>query len=128
MKTATYLEFIDNAKEVVETYHDVFGAEIVREHFYTAGMTGDPNLIGKVFHAELKIGDLNLYLCDTGKALSLDGLKFVVEIQDESEARECFRRLVEHGREISGFRKMPYGPMVAQAEDKFGINWEVVIC
>lgn len=128
MKVAAYLDFRHNAKEVIETYKEVFGAEVVCEYYFSEGMTKDPGLIGKVFHAELKIGDLNLYLCDSGKEPSFTSLKFVVEIREEQAARECFARLVQNGKELSGFKKMLYGPTIAHGEDKFGIKWDVVIC
>lgn len=128
MKVAAYLDFQHNAIEAIETYKQVFGAEVLCEYFYDEDMTQDLSLVGKVFHAELKIGDLNLYVCDSGKALALPSMKFVVEIRDESEARACFARLVQDGKEISGFKKMPYGPTIAEAEDQFGIRWDVVIC
>ena len=114
MKVATYLDFKDNAKVAIQTYQAIFGAEVVCEYFYDENMTQDQELLGKVFHAELKIGDLNLYLCDVGKAPSFPSMKFVVEIRDESEA-------------LHDFEKMPYGPVIAQAQDQFGIRWEVVI-
>ncbi len=128
MKAATYLEFKDNAKEAIETYQAIFGAEVVCEYFYDENMTQDQGLLGKVFHAELKIGDLNLYLADVGTAPSFPSMKFVVEIRDESEARACFERLVANGKALHDFEKMPYGPVIAQAKDPFGIRWEVVIC
>lgn len=128
MKTATYLLFNNDAKQAVETYKTVFGAEVVRQHLFEEGMTENPALLGKVFHAELKIGDLNLYLCDTDQEPSFESIKFVVEISDESVAREQLSQIAKHGKIIQDFKKMPYGPTIAQAQDQFGIKWELVIC
>jgi uncharacterized glyoxalase superfamily protein PhnB len=128
MKVATYLEFKHNAKEVIETYKALFDAEVICEYFYSEDMTQDRELVGKVFHAELKIGDLNLYISDSGISPEFSSMKFVIEISEENEAREYFERIVQSGKSISGFKKMPIGPTIAQAEDKFGIQWEVVIC
>ena len=128
MKVAAYLEFNDNADEVIETYTDIFGAEVVRVHYFTEQMTKNPKLLGKIFHAELKLGDLNHYLSDSGKEPSFSSMKFVVEISEEVTARQCFERLAREGRMINEFQKMPFGPMIAQIEDKFGIMWEIVIC
>lgn len=128
MKTAVYLDFMHNAKEVIDTYRDVFGAEIVCQYFFDENMTKDQELLGKVFHAELKIGDLNLYLADSGKEPSFPFIKFVVELREEVEARQCFEKLIQNGKVISNFTKMPYGPTIAEAEDKFGIKWDIVIC
>jgi len=128
MKAATYLEFKHNAREVIQTYESIFEAEIVCQYDFTADMTQNQELVGKIFHAELKIGDLNLYLSDSGVAPDFSSIKFVVEFRDEEGAHQCFEKLVQHGKAIRDFEKMPFGPTIAQAKDKFGIKWEVVIC
>jgi uncharacterized glyoxalase superfamily protein PhnB len=128
MKAAVYLEFEGEAVEVIETYQAVFDAQVVCEYAYDATMTQDQELVGKVFHAELKIGELNLYLADSGKAPSFPSMKFVVEIPREAGAQRILEKLAQNGRLIHPFQKMPVGPTIAQAEDRFGIRWEVVIC
>ena len=128
MKTATYLEFNSNAREVIEVYKRIFDAEVVCEYLFDENMTKDQSLFGKVFHAELKIGDLNLYLSDSGKEPTFDSIKFVVEVSDEEEARMYFTKLVEKGKLVSDFTKMPFGPTIAHAVDEFGIHWNIVIC
>lgn len=128
MKAATYLLFKDNAREVIETYKTLPGVEVVMEHLFLEGMTQNPALLGKVFHAELKIGDLNLYLCDTDQAVSFDAVKFVVEISEASAAQAFLDQLAHFGNVTQDFTKMPFGPEIAHAEDKFGIKWDVVIC
>ena len=128
MKFAAYLEFNDNATEVIETYKAIFNAEVILEYLYDEDMTDDRDLIGKVFHAELKIGDLNLYLCDSGVEPSFESIKLVVEIQNEEKAHEVFERLSKGGRIIREFTKLPIGPTIADVEDKFGIKWNIVIC
>ena len=128
MKVATYLEFKDNANEVIETYQSVLGAEILLKYVYDEDMTDDPALIGKIFHAELKIGDLNLYLCDSGVEPSFESIKLVTEIQDEAKAHEIFERLAVGGKVIREFTEMSFGPTIADVEDMFGIKWNIVIC
>lgn len=128
MKAAAYLEFELNAEEAIETYKDVFDAEVILNYRYDQQMTADTALVGKIFHAELMIGDLNLYLADINKPPSFNSIKFVVEITDEEKANLCFKKLAEKGRVISDFEKMPFGPKIASVEDPFGVKWDVVIC
>lgn len=128
MKVATYLDFNGNAKDVIETYRSIFDAEVVCEYLFDENTTQDPNLLGKIFHAELIIGDLNLYLSDSSEEFSVPSMKFVVELRDERDARRIIDNLEEHGQVVSDFKKMPYGPTIAQADDKFGMRWEIVIC
>ena len=127
MKAAAYLNFKHNSKEVIKAYQEIFNAEVISEYFYDETMTQDQALIGKVYHAELKLGDLNLYLSDLGKDPSCDSQEFVVEFADESKAHECFKKLARDGEVISDFQKLPIGPKIAQVRDKFGIIWGVVI-
>lgn len=128
IKVAAYLYFEYNAKEAIETYKSIFNAEVIREHQFAKGMTKNEKLIGKIFHAELKISDLNLYISDSGEEPSFSSMKFVVEISDEKDARKCFEMLAKEGKVISEFKKMPYGPTIAEVEDKFGVKWDIVIC
>ena len=128
MKVSTYLDFKHNAEEVIETYEEIFEAEVVCKYYYDEDMTQDQELIGKIFHAELKIGDLNLYVSDSGTSPSFASIKFVIEIHEENEARKLFGNLAQNGKIISEFKKMPFGPTIAKLEDEFGIKWDVVIC
>jgi uncharacterized glyoxalase superfamily protein PhnB len=128
MKVATYLYFKKQTREAIDTYKRIFGAEVVCEYLFEEGMTDNPEFIGKIFHAELKIGDLNLYLSDSDQPSPLSSMQFVVEISDEGEARQCLERIAGNGKMISDFKKMPVGPTIAHAEDQFGIKWDVVIC
>jgi uncharacterized glyoxalase superfamily protein PhnB len=85
-------------------------------------MTQNPELLGKIFHAELKIGDMNLYLADSGEEPSLTSMNFVVEISEEDEARKILEKIVQNGKKISDFEVMPVELRIARAEDKFGIK------
>ncbi len=90
-------------------------------------MTQDTELLGRIFHAELKIGDLNLYLADTGVEPDFSAIKFVSETSDEEEAHQIFTALADEGQILSDFEKMSFGPTIAAVQDKFGIKWNIVI-
>jgi PhnB protein len=128
MKAAAYLHFKDKAEEAIETYQSIFEAKVINQYKFEEGMTENPDLLGKIFHAELKIGDLNLFLCDTDQNASFESIKFVLEIRDEDQAHALFSKLSTHGKIIQNFTKMPYGPTIGEAIDKFGIKWDIVIC
>jgi uncharacterized glyoxalase superfamily protein PhnB len=127
MKAATYLYFKGQAKEVIEAYQTLFRAEVVCEYFYTEEMTQNPELYGKVFHAELKIGGLNLYLADWDKDSAFPSTKFVLEFPNEDEARACLEKITRTGKLVHDFCTVPGGPTYAGAEDPFGIEWNIVI-
>lgn len=128
MKAATYLEFKHNAKEAIDTYKEIFAAQVMFEVLYDEKMTQDPAMVGKVYHAEMIIGDLNLYVSDSGVEPSFTSMRFVVEIQDEAKAHQVYEQLAQGGKIISDFVKIPIGPTIAHVVDKFGIHWNVVTC
>lgn len=107
---------------------DVLEAEIMLESHFEEGMADDPNLLGKIFHAELKIADLNLYVADTGVKPDFSSTKFVVETQNKEQVESFLIGLSKGGKLISDLQKMPYGPTIGTVEDKFGITWDIVVC
>lgn len=113
---------------MIETYQAILGAKLILNYPYEADMTDNANLVGKVFHAEFKIGGLNFYLADTGEEPDFSSVKFVIETTNETEAHEIFDKLTQGGKIISEFEKMPFGPTIADVQDKFGIKWNIVIC
>ena len=128
MKVATYIYFGQEAEDAIECYQSIFGAEVCCKYHYDETMTQQVKLLGKIFHAELKIGDQNLYIADSDEYGNNTSMRFVVEFIEAELARDCLAGLVKHGRLISDFQKMPYGPTIARVEDKFGVNWDIVIC
>lgn len=128
MKVATYLDLKYDAEEFIIECQKVFGAEIMLKSHFDAGMTDDRKLLGKIFHAEMRIGDLNLYVADIGKEPNFSSTKFVVEIQSIEQAEIYLRSLSEDGKLISELQKLPYGPTIGTAEDKFGVTWDIVVC
>ncbi len=128
MKASAYLHFKDNAKEAIEMFKSIFKADVISEIKYEEGITDNPSLFGKIFHAELKIGDLNLYLCDTDNDETYHSIKFVIEMSDQNLAHAQFSKLTKHGKILQDFTKMPFGPIIGEVEDMFGITWNIVIC
>ena len=82
MKAAVYMVFRHNAKEVIETYQRIFDAKIVCEHIFTEEVNPSEGLLGKIFHAELKIGDMNLYLSDSDEKPSLSSMTFKLALKE----------------------------------------------
>lgn len=119
MKVAAYLYFEYNAREAIETYKSIFNAKVVRKDLFSEEMTKNPKLIGHIFHAELKMGELNFYISDCGEEPSFSSIKFVVEISDRKEVHKYFDMLAEDGKIISEFKEMPFGPKIGEVVDKF---------
>lgn len=127
MKVATYLNFNLNAQDVIDSYKAIFNATEAMKMLFEEGMTDNPALVGKVFHAELKISNLNLYLSDTGIEPDFSSIQLAAEFSDSEKAHQVFERLAEGGKIISPFEEMSFGPTIASVQDKFGVTWALII-
>lgn len=127
MKFALYMHMNGRAEEIMETYISIFGGKELMRTVYTEEMTDNPELIGKIFHAEIKIGDFLLYVTDSkGKVENLYNL--VYEVESLENAKDILHKLAEGGELQREMTKMPYGPTIGSVKDKFGIEWDVVAC
>ena len=128
-----YLNFTDNAREVMEFYRDVFGGELSVMAFGDMGMTEHEGVqlpAGGVMHAQLTTEHgMTLMASDSpvgheGQTpnghLSLSG--------DEVELlRGWFDRLAEGGSIDVPLEKAPWGDWFGQVKDRYGVNWLVNI-
>jgi PhnB protein len=113
---------VDNADAAIKFYDTVLGAsEAVR-------MNGPD---GKVFHAELKIGDSIVMLADTfpdmgGKSpKDLGGSPVTVMVYVE-DVDDCFRRALDNGAtETRPVEDQFYGDRSGSFTDPFGHIWYV---
>ena len=61
-----YLSFDGNAKQALEFYKEVFGAEIIGlQTFGEADYPTPPEASDRVMHAQLKKGDISIMFSDT---------------------------------------------------------------
>ena len=128
MKVAAYLHLKYEAKELIKIYQKVLSAEVKRIYPYEEGVADNPSLLGKVFHAELVVGDLNLYVADTGIEPNFSSTKFVIEINDNEHAEANLTGLSDDGLLVNDLKKLSYGSTIGTVRDRFGITWDVVVC
>jgi uncharacterized glyoxalase superfamily protein PhnB len=112
---------VSNGSEAIEFYKKAFGAEEVGR------MAGAD---GKIMHAELKIGDSHLYLCDEFEGIamspkSVGGTSVTLHLYVE-KADDVFESAVSAGAEIA----MPlsdafWGDRYGQVVDPFGHRWSI---
>jgi len=112
---------VNNGQEAIEFYKKAFGAEEV-------GRMQGPD--GKIMHAELKIGDSMLYLCDEFEGIALSpksigGSPITLHIYVEN-VDDVFNRAAEAGATV----QMPvadqfWGDRYGKLADPFGHNWSV---
>lgn len=127
MRIALYLHMDGRAEELIQTYKRIFGAEEILKMLYDAETTKVEAMIGKVFHAELKMGDFYLYMTDTPPKHPERSFNLVYETADAVHAEDVFKKLSEDGEIIQEIKKMPYGPKIGFVTDTFGIEWDIVV-
>lgn len=112
---------VNNGRAAIDFYKKAFGAT-------EAGRMEGPD--GKIMHAELKIGDSMLYLCDEfeGVALSpktVGGSSVTLHLYVE-KADDVFESAVSAGAEV----EMPlqdafWGDRYGKVVDPFGHHWSI---
>ena len=129
-----YLFFDGNAKEAMEFYAEVFGAEL-----HTMGyddMQGESEVpvdnAGRLMHADLWVGSLRVLASDS--PVGFDRTTFGnpelcinADAGEETEARKWFDGLSAGGTVKQPLEKMFWGDHFGQLVDKFGVQWMVNI-
>lgn len=128
MKIALYTYFKGNCNEAFEFYKEVFNGKEELKYIYTNEMTDDLKMVGKIFHAELKIDDFYMYMSDDlENDYDKRSYKLVYEVIDLEKGEEIFNKLSVGGKVESAITQMSYGPKIGALEDKFGIKWNIVV-
>lgn len=130
MRIATNLKFNGSCEEALNTYKNLFNGEITCMHRFTKAMTNSDELMGKIFHAELKIKGFYIFMSDTTEELDYEkqAYKITVECDTLEEAKKYYTVLQEGGSVIKSFEKMPWGDYMGHLRDSFGITWDIVYC
>jgi PhnB protein len=83
----------------------------------------------KVMHASLKIGDTRVMASDgrnTGNP-KFDGFALSVDAKDAADADRLFNGLSAGGKIIMSLDKTFFSPRFGMTQDKFGVNWMVIV-
>lgn len=111
LKIAFYTYFGGNCEEALNYYLHTLGAEIIMSTKFEPYMTDKPDLVGKVFHSELKLGDFYFYLSDTDDSSLIQhkGFKITIECDSKDQMIEYFEKLSKDGVILNKITKMPWG-------------------
>ncbi len=124
-----YLFFAGNCREAMEFYKTVFGGTLRVQTYDEVPGEKPAAMKGKVIHASLMDGEVELMASDsptpdrlgTGKMnLSLSGTA-------EKKLRTIFDSLSTGGRVNSPLKKEFWGDTFGSLTDKFGVDWMVNI-
>lgn len=115
---------VDNCKDAIEFYRNVFGGEIRNV------MTGavDEMFQGhesKIIHAELYVNDMCLmFFSDPFEEIKKGGhFSVLLELDSEEEINRLYKALLEGGSAFMELEKTFWGGLCAVVTDHLGISW-----
>lgn len=118
---------VNNAIELIKLYKKVFDSKVIGEILYLDQVKGFEQHKGKIGHAELRIGDSLVYLCDQLKDTSSDSDKihFIYEMKSQEKLYRSFKLLKEEGTVYHEPKELEWCEISCFVKDKFGIEWSL---
>lgn len=132
MQVQSYLFFDGRAEEGIEFYKKALGAEVTMLMRFKDSpdqsmcKPGDEN---KVMHAYMNIGETGVMISDgsnTGNP-NFQGFALSIATKTEAEANKLFTALSDGGKVTMPQTKTFFSPRFGMAQDKFGVNWMVLV-
>lgn len=129
-----YLNFRDQARDVIEFYRSVFGGDLALSTFADFGMPVQPEEAGLVMHSQLTTpAGFTIMASDTpshmpvpetpnASSISLSG-----SAEESAELHRYWDALLEGGTVTTPLESAPWGDEFGMLVDRFGISWLVNI-
>lgn len=126
-----HLSFSGNCEEALNAYVAAFGGEV----FYLSRWSAEtfdvnPGQIGKVMHAEFRLGATRMAASDDFTATGNSPVKLMIHMDDMSEALHAVGILSAGGTIISPLKPHPApddGGCGSITKDRFGYTW-IITC
>ena len=124
-----YLFFTGNCREAMEFYKGVFGGTLTVQTYDEAPGPKTEAMKGKVMHANLMNGEVDLMASDSPSAGSLGTGKINLSLSgtDEPRLRKIFESLGAGGKVAYPLEKEFWGDIYGSLTDRFGVDWMVNI-
>lgn len=124
-----YLFFQGDCREAMEFYKSIFGGELATNSYDDIPSPDlREDLKGKLMHASLTGGDVQLFGSDTSGA-SAKAAKVTISLggTNVEKLTGFFNRLSEGATVDHELKKESWGDIFGQLTDKFGVDWMVNI-
>lgn len=120
MKSVIPSLFIENCKENLDYYKNIFGGEL-------KNIVPNNNAPGKLMHAELHINEqCVLFFGDSQKPLQSDSrVHIFLALETEDEIKKIYDGLKENANVIFELQKTFWGSLHAVLVDKNGVIWDL---
>jgi PhnB protein len=117
---------INNCKEALEYYKDVFGGEVKNVQM-ADGKSMFKGHEGKIIHSELVINDnCIMYLTDIfGEKLADSNISLILQLGSEEEINKLYEALSKKGNVSFPLQKTFWGSFHAVITDNYGVTWNL---
>lgn len=135
MQIQPYLFFDGRCEEALDFYKGAVGAKVDMLMRFKEnpdrgkGGMEPPGADDKVMHASFTVGDTMVMASDgncAGKP-KFDGFSLAITVKDEAEADKTFAALAKGGQVNMPLAKTFFSPKFGMVQDKFGVNWMVMV-
>lgn len=124
-----YLTFDGQAKEALDYYKNVFGAEIVNVQTYgEADYPTPPGADELVMYAQFKKGDFTVMLSDgfPGQPVTIgSNISLALELENDDEIDSLYKKLTEKGTPVMELQNTFWGARFAKVKDPYGVIWDL---
>lgn len=116
---------VENCKEALEYYKEVFGGEIKNVQM-ADGKEMFKGQEGKIIHAELHVNDdCIMYLNDFGEKKERSNISLILQLDSEDEINRLYAVLSEKGNVTFALQKTFWGSHHAVITDCHGTTWSL---
>lgn len=117
---------IENCKEALEYYKEVFGGE-VRNLQMANGKEMFKGHEGKIIHSELVINDACImYFTDIfGEKQASSNISLILQLDSEEEINKLYKALENKGNITFPLQKTFWGSFHAVITDCYGVTWNL---
>lgn len=126
-----HLSFSGCCEEAIQTWIAAFGGEVYYMSRWSAEtFDTTPEQIGKVMHAEFRLGSTRMAASDGFVGTGDSPLKLMIHMDDMADALKAVSVLADGGRVISPLRPHPApddGGCGSITRDRFGYTW-IITC
>ncbi|WP_138493184.1 VOC family protein [Paenibacillus pinistramenti] len=118
--------YIENCREAVERYQQIFGGEI-RNAQLSDGIQGFEGQEGKYIHAELHMNDsCVLYFADVFRpVVQGTSIWLSIEAENDEELNRIFNALADGGEVQMPLENTFWGAKYGIVKDRSGLTWEL---
>jgi PhnB protein len=134
MKVEPYVTFNGRCDEAIEFYKTAVGAKVEMLMRFKECPEPPPSgkfppeLLDKVMHSSLRIGDSIVMATDGGcpSSTGISGISLTLTVSNDAEAERRFTALAEGGKVTMPLAKTFFASSFGMLTDRFGVSWMVI--